>query len=462
MSLAEPPRLTDLFGGRASRPSITVFQYYQSDWVGSPSCPADWIKTILRDRPRHPNEYLIVIGLRQDHLVVGSQEQRNLAAILDDLLTNPKTGSATTSSHEEVFAILGSPRSIAEWVQNRMPRVHSFANELQEISADLKRADRWYFFGDLAHFATPDVSILCHLDDLVISRLADQLPRDVKTLGIHIRVNADRITDRITSLKQEVIRVLDQLEFPTTYAGEQLAIENRSQSVSIRAMGVALAVEVCHTRVMIPTSHADSSGNVGFAQAMMVELSRLRGDAANDWLNGLREELMNVVSDRRTTVLAAMDSFIALSAGLTGDGLIRAARQLERMCELNHCVLTRDDAVDALPSSVFTIRVAPKRKGKSDSVWLVALDIKTEDATPVEEFPRMRVMPLEALNDRDQETVITRWRSILLGRRIGKQFWSSELASLGGRSRADALADPDKLRIAAAGAKAKGRRNGKD
>ncbi len=339
MSSAEPRRLINLFGNRATRPSVTVYQYYHSHWVGNPSSRVDWINTILRDRPGRANEYLIVIGLRQDHLEIGSLEQRKLATMLDGLLTDRKTGSARTRSDQDVLAILGASQPISEWVQSKMPRGHLFADDLKDIAVDLVRTDRWYFFGDQAHLATPEANVLSHLDDTIVARLSAQMPRGVKTLAVQVRVNGDRITDRINSLKQEVTQVLDRLEFATTYAGVQFTVENRARTVSISAMGVALAVEVCQHSVVMSPSRVDNSDD-DFAHSMVLELSRLRGDVANEWLNCLRQELLNVISDHRTAALRTFDSFVALSAGLTGNELIQTARQIERMCEFNHCVLS--------------------------------------------------------------------------------------------------------------------------
>ncbi len=89
---------------------------------------------------------------------------------------------------------------------------------------------------------------------------------------------------------------------------------------------------------------------------------------------------------------------------------------------------------------------------------MVALDKTTQEAVPIDEMPSMRVIPIEKLTERHQETAMMRWGSILMGRRMGKQNWSPEVAASGGLGRAGALTDDERSQIAAMGGKAKSRR----
>lgn len=163
----------------------------------------------------------------------------------------------------------------------------------------------------------------------------------------------------------------------------------------------------------------------------------------------LREYLLDVVCEQRRESLASLDRYLASVVGLQGKDMLEAASHIEAFCETHHCVLRRiGESQKEIVRSEFTIRVGPRRKGQKAIVMAVRLDKKTADGTQLQVLPAMRAVAIEELTVRDQETVATRRRAKLLGRRTGGKYFTDEDHVRAGHARAAALSRKERIAIA--------------
>ena len=250
-----------------------------------------------------------------------------------------------------------------------------------------------------------DVQISSRFANAFSRRESRESLEAVWALRFSIKNDARESTDADEKLRVELGRLENGVKITVDCGEDYLLAPNSFDSFHLDFIQLAYAFKVCRNQEIQKKEDVQKEVKQIAIEACE-QFEKLVGPPRQRVGQQL---LLDEIGGQRQGLIRKLQEFVDLVVGLEGEAMIKAAAEIERLCEVNNCVLRKVDELNQpIEDSEFLLRVVPKRKGRRELLLLVGLSASIDGGVELSSFPAFSAVGLEKLSS-DRAIKVGRW-----------------------------------------------------